>query len=405
MSEMYKLRSARHLKKMMKYMQYVFNDHFVIVCVFLLGGLGFYYSELLKSLPENFVWGRPIILAIWLAALLIGQLATLTQEADKVFILPKEADMPSYFKRAFRHSFILPAAAILLISGMTMPLVVVSTGAEFSVFFVYLLTLLLLKAAHLSWQEYDLYQISLNESRLWQAIWFFASAGTLAIGMYVNPFIGLGLSIIILGIFTVFLKQKKQQVSLDWEKMIKKENNRMHRIYRFIHLFTDVPEITGSIKRRKLFDPILNRIKKENKNTYLYLYARSFLRGSEYSGLFLRLLILAGLILFFSKDFILSLIVALVFIYLLGFQLIPIYAQFDYMVMTHLYPTPVKQKKQAVSYLLNVLLIIAAVVFGVITLIQLPNIQEALVVIVAMAAEIIGFTRFYVPQRLKKMEE
>lgn len=405
MSELFKLRAARHLKKMMKYMQYVFNDHFVIVCVFLLGGLGFYYSELLKSLPENFVWGRPLILIIWLMALLIGQLATLTQDADKVFILPKEAEMPSYFKRAFRHSFLLPAVAILLISGMTMPLLVVSTGEEFSSFFVYLITLLLLKAAQLSWQEYDLYQISVNESRLWQGIWLVASAGTLAIGMYVNPLIGLGISVVVLAVFMVYLKQKKQLVSLDWEKMIKKENNRMHRIYRFIHLFTDVPEITGSIKRRKLFDPVLNQIKKESKNTYLYLYARSFLRGSEYSGLFLRLLGVAGLILFFSKDFVLSLGVALVFIYLLGFQLIPIYAQFDYMVMTHLYPTPVKQKKQAVSYLLNVLLIIAAVVFGVIALFVLPNLQEALIVMAAMAAEIFIFTRFYVPQRLKKMEE
>ncbi|MBP1047261.1 ABC transporter permease [Enterococcus sp. BWM-S5] len=405
MSELYGLRSSRHLKKMMKYMQYVFNDHFVIVCVFLLGGLGFYYSELLKNLPEDFVWGRPLILVIWLVILLIGQLATLTQEADKVFILPKEAEMPDYFNRAFRHSFILPTVAITLLSGMTMPLLVVSGSEEFSSFFIYLLTLLLLKAAHLKWQEYDLYQISISESRSWQAIWFVASGGTLAAGLYVNPFVGLGISVIILGVFLVFLTRKKQQVSLDWEKMIKKENNRMHRIYRFINLFTDVPEITGSIKRRKLFDPVLNKIKKENKNTYLYLYARSFLRGSEYSGLFVRLLGVAGLILFFSKDLILSMGVAVVFIYLLGFQLIPIYAQFDYMVMTHLYPTPAKQKKQAVSFLLNVLLAIAAAIFGLIALFILPEKQEALLLIGAMVVEIILFTRFYVPQRLKKMEE
>lgn len=285
MSELYKLRAARHLKKMMKYMQYVFNDHFLIVCVFLLGGLGFYYSEVLKSLPENFVWGRPLILAIWLVTLLVGQLATLTQEADKVFILPKEAEMPAYFKRAFRHSFMLPAVTLLLVSGMTMPLIVVSTGEEFSSFFVYLLTLLLLKAAQLNLLEYELYQIASGERRLWQGIWLIASAGILAVGMYVQPFIGLGAAVVLLSIFIVVLAKKKQQVSLDWENMIKKENNRMHRIYRFIHLFTDVPEITGSIKRRKLFDPVLNRIKKESKNTYLYLYARSFLRGSEYSGL------------------------------------------------------------------------------------------------------------------------
>lgn len=51
MSGFFGIRLARHLKKMMKYMRYVFNDHFILVCVFLLGGLGFYYSQVLKTLP------------------------------------------------------------------------------------------------------------------------------------------------------------------------------------------------------------------------------------------------------------------------------------------------------------------------------------------------------------------
>ncbi|MCB5952787.1 ABC transporter permease [Enterococcus sp. BWT-B8] len=404
MSELYRMRLSRHLKKMMKYMQYVFNDHFVIVCVFLLGGLGFYYSEFLKNLPEEFVWGRPLVLLIWLAILFIGKLATLTQEADKVFILPKEAEMPGYFKRALSYSAILPAVSIFLISGMTMPLVVVTTRETFVSFIYYLLMLLLLKFTHLKWQEFDLYQIPGNKSQQWQLIWLLGSAAAIAASLYVVPLAGLIVAIILCGMLGYFLPKLKAGISLDWEKMIKKENNRMYQIYRFINLFTDVPEITGSVKRRKAFDPLLNKIKKENKNTYLYLYARSFLRGSEYSGLFLRLLGLGGVILYFSNDFIMSLGAAIVFLYLMGFQMIPIYSQFDYMVMTQLYPAPATQRKQAVSFLLMVLLFTAAAIFSILTLIALPNKPEGLLVVAALVVEVIVFTKLYVPQRLKKME-
>ncbi|MGC6770002.1 ABC transporter permease [Enterococcus sp. LJL128] len=404
MADLYRMRLSRHLKKMMKYMQYVFNDHFVLVCIFLLGGLGFYYSEILKNLPEEFSWGKPLILLMWLAVLWIGQLATLTQEADKVFILPKEAEMKGYLQRALRHSFILPAACCLLLGGITMPFVVVATGQPFSSFIFYLIMLLLLKLSHLKWQEYDLYQVGTNESRLWLLIWLGASAGAIVASLYIQPLIGLGAAAGIFGLFSVLLAQKLQGVSLDWEKMIRKENNRLHRIYRFIHLFTDVPEITGSIKRRKLLDPLLKQIKQTTKNTYLYLYTRSFVRGSEYSGLFLRLLGVGGIILYFSNEFLMSLGIAAIFIYLMGFQLIPIYSQFDYMVMTHLYPVSIKQKKQAVSFLLTVILSVAAVVFSILVLVVLPNKQEALIVVGVLIAEIVIFTKLYAPQRLKKME-
>ena len=90
MGEIFSQRLSRHFKKMSKYLRYILNDHFVLVCMFLLGGLGLYYSQLLKELPRDFVWGRPLILLGWLLLIQVGKLATLTEEPDKVFLLPKE---------------------------------------------------------------------------------------------------------------------------------------------------------------------------------------------------------------------------------------------------------------------------------------------------------------------------
>ncbi|MHC5227859.1 ABC transporter permease [Enterococcus sp. LJL99] len=404
MSGFYTIRLNKHLKKMMKYMRYVFNDHFVLVCIFLLGGLGFYYSQVLKTLPQQFVWGRPLVLLIWFATLFIGRLATLAEEADKVFILPKETEMPAYLNKALVYSLWLPFVACLLIGGMTMPLVVISSGLAFSSFFYFLVMLLGLKVSHLFLQKYELYQIATSQYQQVFGLWLGSSLLIMGISLYSFPLLGTALALIQVGLFKWLLARKEQSVSLDWEKMIRKEKSRMYRIYQFIHLFTDVPEISSSVKRRKFADSLLYKIKRTTENTYLYLYARSFIRGSEYSGLFLRLVLVGGVILFFLKEFWISMGVSLLFIYLIGFQLIPIYAQFDYMVMTQLYPVSQQQKKKAVSQLVSWLLIIAAILFSLFVVIALPQKVDALLVVVALLVEVVGFTKFYIPYRLKKME-
>ena len=99
MHDFFLLRRQRHQKKMMKYMRYVLNDHFVLVCLFLVGGLAFYYSNLLKQLPPDFPWSLPIVEVVWWLVLPFGRLATLVEPADMTFLLPKEKEMGKYLKR------------------------------------------------------------------------------------------------------------------------------------------------------------------------------------------------------------------------------------------------------------------------------------------------------------------
>ena len=61
MHDFFLLRRQRHQKKMMKYMRYVLNDHFVLVCLFLVGGLAFYYSLELANRRNYLV----VYLTIW----------------------------------------------------------------------------------------------------------------------------------------------------------------------------------------------------------------------------------------------------------------------------------------------------------------------------------------------------
>ncbi len=122
---------SRHFKKMSKYLRYILNDHFVLVLYVFIRRLGLYYSQLLKELPRDFVWGRPLILLGWLLLIQVGKLATLTEEPDKVFLLPKEKQFAAYLKRALRYSLLLPIVVSFLGSGLLMPLIVVTQVGRF----------------------------------------------------------------------------------------------------------------------------------------------------------------------------------------------------------------------------------------------------------------------------------
>lgn len=405
MKNLYNTRLSYHLKHMMKYMRYVLNDHFVLVCIFLFGGFGFYYSQILKQLPKNFFWSRIIVLVVWLLMLQVGRLVTLAKAADEVFILPKEKKMTDYLKKACQYSLIFPFILYIFGCGIMLPLLVVSTKLTFDTFFYFLVMFICLKIGHLFLQEYGLYQISSFHYRIWWSLWFIISTIAIFLSLYLFPYIGNLLAFLQIFIFYFLLKKTQNQVLLDWEKMIQKEKNRIYRIYQFIHLFTDVPEVTSSIKRRKVFDPFLNQVKQKSKNTYLYLYMHSFIRRSAYSGLFIRLVIVGMILLFFIQEFWFALGVSLLFIYLIGFQLIPIYTQFDYMVMVQWYPVPLEKKKKAVNQLITGLLLIAVILFGICLLVALANKLEACFIFGLLIVEVLIFSKWYVAYRLKKIND
>ena len=74
------------------------------------------------------------------------------------------------------------------------------------------------------------------------------------------------------------------------------------------------------------------------------LYLRAFLRSSDYFALTLRLLALSLLALIFISNRLVAVGLALVFNYLLLFQLLTLSQHFDYQYLTNLYPISEKQK-------------------------------------------------------------
>lgn len=404
MQELYQKRKALQRQKMLRYFKYIFNDHFILVCFVLFGGLTYYYADLVKQLtPQNW-WAKIFLVFFFFLLLSFGKLATFIDPADEVFLLPKERALPEYLQKAIRYSFLLPLLVGILLIGWLMPLIAVLKQEAFFYYPVYLVLFACLKYADLQLQMLQLYQNDKRQNWSQRLIFSGISLISIVLSIFSWSWLGLISAFFLIIWYTQNSKKILGSISFNWEFAIEKEQIRLKKIRQFIQLFTDVPGMSGGIKRRKWADPLLKIVPKKYKHTYDYLYLRSFIRGTEFSGLFFRLVLIAGLILCFLHEFWFALGFALLFLYLIGFQLLPIYSQFDYMVLTQLYPIPVKVKLRAVEKLIGNLLIFAGVIFLVISSFVLRDITAILWLLLGIAIVVGLFTKIYAPYRLRKME-
>ncbi|MCP8876642.1 ABC transporter permease [Latilactobacillus curvatus] len=399
MQALWQKRVQKHIQEQVKYLRLVFNDHFVIAIIFLLGALGYTYANAVKGLDPQAWWLKPVLSLVLLAAVSFGRLATLLKEADSVFLLPKESGLVTYLKSARLYSSWLPLIAMAFVTLLVAPLLLITKTVPAWHIAVALITLVIIKDRRFSIQLRQWYQA--DETQATKGLSLILDLAIIASQLYqwlnlVGVLVALGLA--------YYQRQQLARVQktqlFDWLAAVGAEDSRMGRIYRLYNLFTDVPGLSSQVKRRRYLDGLLKLITAKPANTYLYLYARGFLRGTEFSGLYIRLVVLGGIILCFSHIWWLSLALGLLLIYLVGFQLLPFYNQYDQIIFTHLYPVPTTKRIQAFSQLMRTLLLLQALLFSVILLVTLGMTIQVGLSVLALFVLVIGFVQFYLPKRL-----
>lgn len=399
MQALWQKRVQKHIQEQVKYLRLVFNDHFVIAIIFLLGALGYTYANAVKGLDPQAWWLKPVLSLVLLAAVSFGRLATLLKEADSVFLLPKESGLVTYLKSARLYSSWLPLIAMAFVTLLVAPLLLITKTVPAWHIAVALITLVIIKDRRFSIQLRQWYQA--DETQATKGLSLILDLAIIASQLYqwlnlVGVLVALGLA--------YYQRQQLARVQktqlFDWLAAVGAEDSRMGRIYRLYNLFTDVPGLSSQVKRRRYLDGLLKPIIAKPANTYLYLYARGFLRGTEFSGLYIRLVVLGGIILCFSHIWWLSLALGLLLIYLVGFQLLPFYNQYDQIIFTHLYPVSTTKRIQAFSQLMRTLLLLQALLFSVILLVTLGMTIQVGLSVLALFVLVIGFVQFYLPKRL-----
>ena len=122
MNEIFKKRRNLWYKQNIKYLRYVFNDHFVLFLMILLGALVVQYINFLQIHQLN-LWGKIIlVILVSLANQIVGRLATFIESPDKVFLLTKEMEVRAYLVKCLIRSLIIPAVVSALLVLIAAPL-------------------------------------------------------------------------------------------------------------------------------------------------------------------------------------------------------------------------------------------------------------------------------------------
>jgi ABC-2 type transport system permease protein len=365
--KLWKDRSVQRLKEFGVYLRYILNGHLVVVLLFLLGTSAFYYQDWISSLSPDFP--AEIIIAVILGVFLThSPVYTFLLEADQVFLIPLETRLKGYFLRSGLLSLVFQGYILLMVLAIVMPMYAHVSVNGFQSFFVFLIILLIIKG----------WNIAVN----WK-IHYYVQPSVYTWDMFVRYFINVIFTFLLFSnahflfllIFAFIMASyyrsfsvRTKRMGLKWDLLIAQEEKRMASFYRLANLFTDVPKLKDSVKRRKWLDWLLNRISFSQDKTYDYLFARTFLRSSDYLGLFIRLTVIGGCALYFISFGAGQIVLSLLFIYLTGFQLLPLWKHHQNKLWIDLYPVKQEHKTNAFHSLLMKILIIQSSIFTVVIL-------------------------------------
>lgn len=342
MEALFRKRRLDFQKRQLRYLPYVFNDHFVLVLMFLLGYLLYQYSQLLAHFPKNNLAVILVVIVLILILLSLGQPATYLEASDSHYLLVKEKEVLLEIKKSGNRSFLL--------------------WGSFQSFCLILLVPIFLK---------------LGLTLLPIAI---AILGLLVLKWFIQDY---------------KINQLKTPTGLNWKLAIEKERQRQQKILTFYSLFTNVKGISSGFKERSYLNGILRKLPKKSTLFWTNLFARAFLRSADYLGLFLRLLLLSLLALWFIKTAYLGAVLASLFNYLLLFQLLALYHHFDYHYLTGLYPvTQTIKKKNLLAFLRG----ISFVLWLVEVLVSLSFLNFIIITLVLLFINL-----FYLPYKLKNI--
>ncbi|WP_143463974.1 ABC transporter permease [Levilactobacillus enshiensis] len=402
MTDLFKSRLQRHLREMAKYLRLVFNDFFVFALMFLLGGLGYGYSNVLKQLKLGLWWAPVVVVLVLLVTLQVGRFATLIEDADRVFLLPKERAMHAYLVAARRYSQGLAQTTQVIVVFLLAPFLRVALGWSVPQIVGLLIAQVILKDTLLRLDLASAYQVT-GQRRMndWPIKWALGLI-TLAIGVWLTPYAAIVLALLVDAVVAIWMQRHWQQQQIRWREQIKIEDNRMLGIYRFFNLFTEVPMVEGTIKRRRYLDWLFKSIKPTHEQTYAYLFSRGMVRGTDFSGLVVRLTVIGMLLLYFVRGEWLPIFLAALFIYLIGFQLLPFFQQYDDVVFTHIYPIAPELRLKSFERLVTLILGVAALLMWVVIIIANLSLVTAGIALVVELVEVWYLARIYTPQRLAR---
>ncbi|MDI7743033.1 ABC transporter permease [Lysinibacillus fusiformis] len=360
LQEVWSKRFNHYMNEVQKYMRFVFTGHIALVLVFVIGAVGYQYSEWLNVVENSFP-------AEWIVAIAVGFIlalsrpVTLLREPDQVYLLPLESQMPAYFSKALRWTFWSQIALASIIYIVAIPLLKVVTELSSGQIWLVLAVIIVLKYLNVH-IEFNYRYANRGASLIIDRI----TRGLLSI-LTVQSALTMGYAYVVIFIILLFvynraLAKRVKVQTIPYEHLVKVEQNRMMGFYRFANYFTDVPHLHGSIRRRGWLNFIYSIVPYSQKSAQSYLVYRTFIRTDDHFYLWVRLTAISGLIAIFVNIPLVTWVVAAALAFATTIQLkYALLSSGDFR-MDRLYPVDGSQRKNAVRKVLRLFMVIQAIV-------------------------------------------
>lgn len=324
--------------------------------------------------------------------LISTKVKTYIKEADAVFLLPLEKYYKNVGKKTIINTTVVHVIAFVIFYFSVKPITsIIGTVDRIAICLLIMVILLnnLLKY----------FQIIHYKELIWVKILQFIVIFIQIISVFiVNTYILITdlVGIIALSYSTYYILKNagnvrnaddKEKFVVKWNEAAEYDKHRMESYLKFVNMFVDVPLSGVKVARRKYFDAILPKLTKDKftkENSFKYYYYRVFLRQENTIFLALRLMLLAGLIIFSFKNPYVSAVAIISYSYLTIIQLVPLYKQMSNNIWHSILPVDESIKIGSFKKLLMVVMLTTTIMLAIFAIL-FSNFEVMTIVIIIVS--------------------
>lgn len=375
------------------YSKYIFNSHLIMFLIIVLGAAMINYSKWIAIASQFELYSVFIAATLAFSYYLIStKVKTYIKEADAVFLLPLEKYYKNVGKKTIINTTVVHVIAFVIFYFSVKPITsIIGTVDRIAICLLIMVILLnnLLKY----------FQIIHYKELIWVKILQFIVIFIQIISVFiVNTYILITdlVGIIALSYSTYYILKNagnvrnvddKEKFVVKWNEAAEYDKHRMESYLKFVNMFVDVPLSGVKVARRKYFDAILPKLTKDNftkENSFKYYYYRVFLRQENTVFLALRLMLLAGLIIFSFKNPYVSAVAIISYSYLTIIQLVPLYKQMSNNIWHSILPVDESIKVGSFKKLLMVVMLTTTIMLAIFSIL-FSNFEVMTIVIIIVS--------------------
>lgn len=357
-------RLQHFLNLFLRYMRLIANSGLLFSIIFLVIFGSYYYSLLLRQIPDQFPV-LAIIAVIMTLVLTKANLRTFLKQADIVYLLPAEERMKDYFSSALLYNILIQVTVTIVIAIILAPLYAIRMDVSMYSYSMIIVLFALVKMWNVivHW-----YAFKLNSERailsdtLLRVFATFSLVYLTLTGADVLYLVFV--SFIMLAFLVYVAKIISRNHRVKWERLLQHEEMLATRFYKFVNAFVDVPMLTQRVKPRRWTKIFASFNRYEKSSVPKMLYTHAFFRSGQYFGIYVRLLIIGIIVLAYLPYEYGKIFGMILFLYMTAVQLIPLARHYLGHDVVKLYPIERKLYVQAFGRLVFTLLTLQSLLYS-----------------------------------------